>query len=237
MRRSNSIRWLLIIVALFGLSGCWVADIATRNVDMDQAKAQLAQAQGALVTIQGVVASMKDQLAQARVAFEATKSEQAAKVVAQFERAANAAEAQLPLVKGAVDQAQAVVADLEKNAGNSVALWKVALAGLIPFVPKLIAMIPGVGPALSPFAGLIANAIWHMASTKDQKEDEAVTVAAAEALPHQVAVTHDALAALPPEKAQEIKDDHGARQELAGVDTAIRPLVLALEAEQRAKAA
>lgn len=230
----------LLLVALLLLSGCWVADIATRNVDVEQAKAQLAQAQQALATIQGVVAQMKEQLAQARAAFEATKSEHAAKVVATFERAAAAAEAQLPLVQGAVNQAQAVVADLEKNAGSSVPLWKVGLAALIPFLPKLLVMIPGVGPALAPFAGAIANGLWSLASTKGQKQDDAAAAAAVVALPHQVAVTHKALGALAearPEVAREIKQDAKREQEIAGVLDILRPFALQLEQAQRDRAA
>lgn len=227
----------LLLLTLVLLTGCWVADFATRPVDLTGAEDQVAKLEAAQAALKAFAVSLQDQLTQARAAFEATKSEAAAKVVDQTAKALATVQDKLPLVDNALAEAKAAVVKLKEQGANGSPLWIIAALVACRYAPRLVAMVPALAPFAGPIAAALSSLEWWLGATAAQKQQDAAAEAAAKALPHQVAVTHEALAVLDPAVAATIKKTAAADQELAGVLDTIRPLVLQIEAAERAKAA
>jgi hypothetical protein len=215
--------FLLGVLVLF-LSGC----VMDRPVDLADAKAKVQTLEEALDASRTQLDHITGLLEQAKAVAAQTGSEAAKQVVTQLEHAAAVASASIPQLQEAVGNAKRTVTDLEAG-GGSAPLWYVLAGFAVQYVPKLATLIPGVGPAFGPIATLIANGLWSVASTKRQREEEERLAAEAKALPMQVRVTHQALAALPSDRAEGIKDSARREQELAGLYDILRPHVLAVE--------
>lgn len=252
----NSRILILCALSLVLLSGCAVGDFLNRDVELNDAKAKVAQMEATVETTTKGLAAIKAQLAEARALVAQTGSETAIKVVAQLERAAAVTEAALPHLRDAVAQAGATVKELEASGAGSVKVWHAGLAALLPWIPRLVAMIPGVGVIAAPIAGAIGQAAFSSLVTKRQREEDELTQKRSSALSAQTDVAGEALASLEklqalvarpgvsvgglPEAllkqqgitpAQDIKDAARAKQELAGLYAVIRAEVLRQEAE------
>lgn len=222
---------ILAIAVLLVFSGCSVGDFLNRDVDVDHAKAKVADLQALLTATTDQLGQIKGQLAQAKVALEASGSEQAAKVVATLERSAAYVEQTLPTIQAAVTKAQATVNELE--VGGKVPLWQVLVGAAVPFLLPLAKGIPGVGPIV----GTLGEMAWNAYATAQQRERQAKVEAQAKALPYQVAVTHEALLRLPDGVAENLTTAAKREQKVAGVHAVIADEVLKLEAAEDKRAA
>jgi len=252
-------KYILALVVAILLTGCAVSEALNRPVDTTEASAKVAQLDQSLVDLREFIAVQADRLKQAeayvldlgtkleaaRLAAEHANSDAARAVVTGLEntlaiaqagvpRLADAlaiAEKQFPQVEAIVKTAHASLDDLKKgNGGGAVPLWVMLGTLALPWIPKAAALIPGVGPAVAPLAGVIADSLWTTLATNRQKAADAEALARSAALSHQVAVTHSLVAAAG-DKAAPILKAAKAAQKADGVHATLEPLVAALEAK------
>lgn len=231
MKLSHLLPWtglqVFLLLAFILLSGCSLK--LNDEVRVDAAKAQVAQIEGALTATQAQLTVVKAQLAEARKIAEETKSEAAITVVAQLQRTAAIAEAAIPHLEDTLALANKSLADIEASGGDTVSLWKLAALTALPFLPRLIALIPGVGAFAAPLALGLGNIAHRLLVTPTQRKEDELVYQQAAALPDQVAVTNQALAALSATDQERIKEAARKAQEQAGTYAVLRPLVLAAE--------
>jgi len=132
--------------ALMVLSGCGptVAQIRQQIEDAKKTVETLAEAS-----------------AQLQEMAENTKDPNIIKAVASAQAALELAKAEIPKLEKALEEA------------DQGAPWWTVIGGLVlPWLPRLASLIPGLGIAAEPIARLVAEMLWRTTATRKQKDDD-----------------------------------------------------------------
>jgi hypothetical protein len=129
----------------------------------------VAQARKELQRASEEVTALQSQATELRALADKTGNEQ-------VKAAATALEDALKLAQGKVSQMETTIKNLE----DSTPAWKAALMFAIPWIPRVLLLVPGAaavpaaGPILQWLARLVANGAWSLSATKEHKaEDDA----------------------------------------------------------------